>query len=133
MNGPFLMPVVLSFLWVIVIGTVIGLTRFYLVGTKKFSYDTLIPGQAHGPKWYAYLNRVYINSIEALTLFAPMVILTLGKGAQVELLVKLAWVFFLGRAVYTFIYVSGGYKIWCSFAWLVGFGATLIGWLMLLA
>ena len=128
-----LQPLTLAALLVIAFGTVIGLSRFYFVGTKKFSYGTLTPGAPQGPRWYASLNRVYINSIEALALFAPMVIIHLHFGTHLDVVKSLAWAYLIGRALYSAIYLGRGYSIFCSFAWLVGFVATLVGWLLVLA
>lgn len=125
-------PLVFAALLVIIQGTIIGLSRFYFVGTGKFSYKTLTPGVTQGPNWYASLNRVYVNSIESIALFAPAVILCLIGAKNLELLKTLCWIYFAGRVAYCAIYVGGGYSIWCSFAWLVGFLSTLVAWLFLL-
>lgn len=117
---------------IIVVGTAIGLSRFFFVGTKKFTYDSILPGQPHGPKWYASLNRVYINGIEAMTLFAPMALFHVLTSSHLEGIAKVAGAFLIGRILYSIVYLLGGYKIWCSFCWLIGFVATLIGWLLIL-
>lgn len=128
-----LSPLVYSALLLIVFGTVIGLSRFYFVGTKKFSYATLTPGAPQGPRWYSSLNRVYINGIEALALFAPAVLIHFFAHSNIELLRNIMWVYFFGRLAYSVVYILGGYTIVCSFCWLVGFVATLFGWLLILA
>lgn len=125
-------PLIFAALLIIVQGTIIGLSRFYFVGTKKFSYSTLTPGQTQGPRWYSSLNRVYVNAIESIAVFAPAVILCLIAGKNLELLKTLTWVYLGGRVAYAAIYIGGGYTILCSFAWLVGFVATLVSWLLLL-
>ncbi|MDZ4085045.1 MAG: MAPEG family protein [Bdellovibrionales bacterium] len=125
-------PLVFSALLIIVQGTIIGLSRFYFVGTKKFSYTTLTPGVTQGPKWYASLNRIYVNAIESIAVFAPAVILCLIAGKNLEMLQTVTWVYLVGRLAYTVVYLAGGYTILCSFAWLIGFFATLAGWLLLL-
>lgn len=126
-------PFVYSALLVLVYGTIIGLSRFYFVGTKQQSYKTLTPGAPQGPTWYASLNRVYINSIEALALFTPAFILLLMQNTHLEMLKTLTWVFLFGRILYALVYIGGGYTIVCSVFWLVGFVATLASWLFLLA
>lgn len=126
-------PLIFYVLLTMVIGTCIGLARFYFVGTKKFSYATLTPGEPQGPRWYSSLNRIFINSLEALTLFAPMIILQMQKGSHLETVSTLAWVFLIGRVLYTLVYLGKGYTILCSLTWLIGFVATLVGWLLLLA
>lgn len=132
-SSAVLQPMVLSALLILVLGTVIGLTRFYFVGTKKYSYSTLTPGAPQGPAWYSSINRVYINAIESFAVAVPAFILHLLVGSQfMDILGTIAWVYFLGRLVYALVYVLGGYKIWCSFVWLVSFGATLVMWALLL-
>jgi uncharacterized MAPEG superfamily protein len=125
-------PLVFSALLLIVQGTIIGLSRFYFVGTKKYSYATLTPGVNQGPKWYSSLNRIYVNAVESIAVFAPAVILCLIFGKNLEILQTVTWAYFLGRVAYSVVYLAGGYTIFCSFAWLIGFFATLAGWLLLL-
>lgn len=129
----FTLPLTLSALLLIVSGTVIGLSRFYFVGTKKFSYKTLTPGHSQGPGWYANLNRAYINGIESFAVTAPAMLLHAAlNSAHLQLIGTLAWLYLVGRLLYNFIYLSMGYHLFVSFAWLVGFAATIGVWITLL-
>jgi uncharacterized MAPEG superfamily protein len=132
-----LLPLVVIGFWVIAQGLVIGLTRFYFVLAKRsWTYNDIKPGEPHGPRWYASLNRAYINTLEALVLFAPAVLGLLVHGLKggsfPAAAVTLAWVFVGARIFYTLLYMAIGYRIWISFVWLAGLGPTLVLYLLLL-
>lgn len=133
MSTSFLLPLALSAFILIVAGTVIGLCRFFFVGTKKFSYKTLMPGQVQGPGWYASLNRAYINGIESFAVTAPGVLLhVLLNSPHMAMVTNLVWLYLLGRVLYNLVYISMGYHILVSVCWLVGFAGTIGIWAFLL-
>ncbi len=132
-SAEIVQPFALFALLLIAKATIIGLSRFFFAGTGKIPYGQLTPGIPQGPRWYASLNRAYINGIEAFALLAPAVLLHLTyKTPPSPSVASLLWVFLMARMLYTLVYLSMGYKVWCSIIWLVGFGATLVTWMMIL-
>jgi uncharacterized MAPEG superfamily protein len=133
-----LTPLAVFAIWTMVVATVIGLTRFAMFFGKKWTYNDIKPGSEHGPRWYASLNRVFINSVEGFALFAPAVIAhalvsVQGAAAINPLVLTLSWVVVGARVLYTVYYAATGYNIGCSFIWLAGFVPNLGIWLLLFA
>lgn len=123
------LPLVAAVAVAVLQSVVIGLTRFGMVGTKKMTYDDFRPGQAHGPKWYGSFNRAYVNTLEALVLFAPAMLILIATGEDPGPAAAAAWVFVGARVAYTLIYVTMGYQLLVSLVWLVSLGAILVTWL----
>jgi uncharacterized MAPEG superfamily protein len=133
MSAAFMLPLAISALLLIVMGTVIGLSRFYFVGTNKFTYKTLQPGLGHGPRWYASLNRAYINGIESFALTAPGVLLHhMLNSPHLAMVTNLVWLYLIGRVLYNLVYISKGYHFFVSVCWLIAFAGTIGAWVFLL-
>lgn len=133
LESPLVVCMIYSALLILLKGLAIGLSRFWFVGTKQMSYQTLTPGAPQGPRWYASLNRAYINSVESFALFAPAVLLlVLGGGATPELALTLGWVYLIARVLYDIVYIGTGYSIFVSFIWVAAFASTTVLWLLAL-
>lgn len=131
-NHPLVVPLAVAGIMIVVWATVIGLTRFGMVGAKKWTYKDIKPGEPHGPAWYSALNRVLINSTESFALFAPAAVLHIVMKSPHSWLVTLAWVYVAARLLYALVYIFGGYSIIVSIVWLTAFLAPLGHWVALL-
>jgi uncharacterized MAPEG superfamily protein len=76
------------------------------------------------------LDRAQANSIAALALFAPAVLMLQKMGYSTPATLKVCLVFLIARIVYALAY-AGNISWVRSIAWVVGFVCT--GWLYLLA
>ncbi len=78
----------------------------------------------------ARMDRVQMNSVVAMALFAPPVLILAQAEAAPAGAVTAAWVFLLARAAYAVVFALG--IPWLrTLIWLVGFAMT--AWLYLLA
>jgi len=76
------------------------------------------------------MDRVQMNSVIAMALFAPAVLILEMRGDIPTLAVTLAWIFLIARIAYVIVFALG--LPWIRTAvWLVGFAMTF--WLYLLA
>lgn len=79
----------------------------------------------------ARLDRALANSVTAMAMFAPAVLLLTTTGATSSASLLAAQVFLIGRIVYLPAYVFGLVGI-RTLAWLCGFAATVMLYLMAL-
>ncbi|WP_375689059.1 MAPEG family protein [Pseudooceanicola sp. LIPI14-2-Ac024] len=76
------------------------------------------------------MDRAQMNSVIAMALFAPAVLILEMRGDIPTLAVTLAWIFLIARIAYVIVFALG--LPWIRTAvWLVGFAMTF--WLYLLA
>lgn len=76
------------------------------------------------------LDRAQANSVVAMALFAPPVLIIAGMEAQPAAATTAAWIFLLARIAYSVVYALGIPWVRTG-VWLVGFAMTF--WLYLLA
>ena len=76
------------------------------------------------------LDRAQANSVVAMALFAPPVLIIAGMETQPAAATTAAWIFLLARIAYSVVYALGIPWVRTG-VWLVGFAMTF--WLYLLA
>ncbi|KIN79287.1 MAPEG family protein [Sulfitobacter mediterraneus] len=79
----------------------------------------------------ARMNRALTNSITAMALFAPAILLLVVQGKTTSTTLLVAQLFLVARIIYLPVYALGVPAI-RTLAWLVGFAATAVLYLLAL-
>lgn len=76
------------------------------------------------------MDKAQMNSVVAMALFAPAILILEGRGVIPPVADSLAWIFLFARIVYVVVFALGIPWVRTA-AWLVGYAMTF--WLYLLA
>ncbi len=94
--------------WTILLVLAVGTYRTLQVLAGQKKANEFPSGTPHGSDLYWRVNRAHMNSVEALPVFAILVLATFYLGFQSSVFETLAWVVVGARILQTSAHLSGG-------------------------
>lgn len=108
----------------------IGVCCVYWVMTGKCSPLSFPANVPHGPDWYWRMNRMHLNALENLPLFAGLVFAATLLQTNLALIDSLACIVLVGRVAQSFFHLISYRGLWVNFRF-VAFGAQVVSMLIM--
>lgn len=105
---------VLFVIWTLLCLTGIGISRCTWVLMGKFRATDFPAGLAHGPDWYWRLNRIHLNAVENLPIFASLVMAANLFQKNSALFDSLSMLVVLGRVFQGIFHLISGSTFWVN-------------------